>query len=89
MTASMGPLHFLDVFYIMYNFYYNSIHVRNMQRARRGKDNRMDIDEIIQLVRQLDPVALVLLSRLLDQLEGLPERQTPGTGPGSEGNGDA
>ena len=38
MTANMGPLHFLDVFYIMYNFYYNSIHVRNMQRILSGKD---------------------------------------------------
>ena len=44
----------------------------------------MDREEIIRLTRQLDPAALVLLSRLLDQLEGLPEIQTPGRGPDPE-----
>ena len=48
----------------------------------------MDRDEIIRLTRQLDPEQLVILALFLDQLEALPENQTPGTAPDPEAPGD-
>ena len=59
-----------------------------MHRILRGKDNRMDRDEIIQQVRRLDHSQLVLLSQFLDLLEGLAENQIPVTAPDPEVPGD-
>ena len=60
-----------------------------MHRILRGKDKRMNREEIIQQVRLLDPDALVLLLQFLDRLEGLAENQTPGRAPDPEDPGDA
>ena len=59
-----------------------------MHRILRGKDNRMDRDEIIQQVRRLDHSQLVLLSQFLDLLEALAENQTPVRAPDPEVPGD-
>ena len=59
-----------------------------MHRILRGKDNRMDRDEIIQQVRRLDHSQLVLLSQFLDLLEALAENQIPVTAPDPEVPGD-
>lgn len=60
-----------------------------MHRILRGKDKRMNREEIIQQVRLLDPDALVLLLQFLDRLEGLAENQTPVIAPDPEDPGDA
>ena len=60
-----------------------------MHRILRGKDKRMNREEIIQQVRRLDPDALVLLLQFLDRLEGLAENQTPVRAPDPEDPGDA
>ena len=60
-----------------------------MHRILRGKDKRMNREEIIQQVRLLDPDALVLLLQFLDRLEGLAENQIPVRAPDPEDPGDA
>ena len=60
-----------------------------MHRILRGKDKRMNREEIIQQVCLLDPDALVLLLQFLDRLEGLAENQAPVRAPDPEDLGDA
>ncbi len=44
----------------------------------------MDREEIIRLVRQLDPALLALLAQFLDRLEDPPENPKPGKAPDPE-----